>query len=444
MISRSKRAICLAVALASYGAIAQDDSQLQQGLQAFEAGNYAQALQLFQAVEQSGDSSESIQYNIAVSLFRLGQWSEAEERFLSLVSQPNWRVLVNYNLGLVNEAQGDMDDAREYFKLSATQQEHDKVRELANRKLAELDQEDQSVAGMEVVTRSADRFAGLIEISAGADSNASSLADELLEKSDRGEDNYTQLLLYGHAYAVGQRFDGVRIHALGFSKSLAEFDHLDSQVVGLGVTWEQPILGLQTELGTTVLRTDLNSEKIADQLQLRASVWKRFGVGTIDLGLTHTDYNASDKFSQIDGDQQRVDLTWTKSFSDVRASIRLRRETNDRADLSRNGAFASYSPTRNSVRTKLDWQINDRFSSGVQYEYVDSEFDDLNRLRDVDGQVKTAKRENTKSRWSADINYRPSDNWRMGLEYEYGDVDDNFQIYTYEKHVVSASINYSF
>lgn len=441
----NKSALCLAIALVSYHTLAQEGSNVQRGIEAFERGEYAAALENFSAAEQAGIGTESVQYNIAVSLYRLGRLDESEERFLALSGLANWRVLVNYNLGLVNEAQGDNEEARRYFELSVEQQEHDKVRELAGQKLEELDRQEQSIAGIEIAPRSTDRFAGLIEVSGGVDSNASSLADDLLEESDRGEDTFSQLLLYGHGYAFGERNDGLRIHALGYSKSLAEFDHLNSRIVGLGVTWEQPVLGFQTDLGVTVLRTDLDSEKIADQRQINASAWKRFGIGTLKLGLAHTAFNAEGRFAQIDGDQQRIDLSWSKRFDGVSASVRLRHEENDRADLSRNGAFASYSPTRDGIRTKLDWRINSRLALGLQYEHINSVYDGINTLRDIDGSVKSVQRENTRTRWSSELSYRPlSSNWRFSLEYQNGDVEDEYRLYTYDKQLIQISINYEF
>ncbi|HEX7027026.1 MAG TPA: hypothetical protein VF268_07275, partial [Gammaproteobacteria bacterium] len=69
----------------------QSRETAQQGLEAFKSGDYRQALDYFLQAERGGDNSESLQYNIAVSFYRLKRFQEAEQRFIRLIELPKWR-----------------------------------------------------------------------------------------------------------------------------------------------------------------------------------------------------------------------------------------------------------------------------------------------------------------------------------------------------------------
>lgn len=443
MMLWKRNTLCAAIAALSLAVSAQDQSSTKQGLSAFEAGDYSQALEHFEQAEAAGDGDQSTDYNIAVSLYRLGRLNEAEARFLELVDVPRWQILVRYNLGLVYEAKGETDKARQYFTLSAQQQEQERVQQLANNKLSSLANE--TAITDEVQMNSAQKkWAALVDMTGGVDSNASTLADDVLEKSDRGEDSFTQALLYSHYYLAGQRGDGLRLHGLAFGKQFSELDFLDSTVVGGGLTWEHPLWGWQSEVGVTALSTSLDGDKVADQLQLRGAVWKRFQPGTFRIGMNYSDFRAGDRFSQIEGEQARLELTWGKRFAKAVTSVRYRHEWNNRDDLMRNGGFASYSPVRNGLRGRMDWHHTDKWRTRLEAEFIASDFPDINVLRDIDGSVKRAARENRRLRLGVGVAYQFADHWLTELEYRHEDVNDEFDLYTYDKDLIQASLQYEF
>lgn len=444
MKSRKRSVWYLVMAIASLSVSAQNLSPAQQGITAFNNGNYDQALSLFQQAENNGNTSQSVDYNIAVSLYRLGRLEEAEQRFLQLNDVRQWQVLVNYNLGLVYEAQGQQDTARRYFQLSVDQTEHEKIQQLANNKLSAMNRSEEIVASVDVNTNSAKSWAAIAQLTSGIDSNASSLADDLLEDSSRGEDSFSQLLLYGHVYAKGTRNDGLRLYGLGFAKRFNELEFLNSQVLGIGAYWEKPLLGWQSEIGFSLMGTQLNAEKVADQWQVQGSLWKRFRPGTIKLGLSYSDFSAGDAFPQIEGDRARAEFTWAKRFDALTTSLLYRHEWNNRQDLQRGGGFASYSPTRESVRARLDWRVSNKFSTRFEAESITSNYQDMNVLRDLDGEVKQALRDNHKLRLSTSLTYRISPKWRAELEYRYEDTEDEFELYTYDKNLLQASLQFQF
>lgn len=416
-----------------------------EGIAAFNQGNYQQALEFFEQAERAGGQSDSLDYNIAVSLYRLGRYEEAKERFNALVDKPEWQVLVRYNLGLVAEAQQDRAMAIQYYRLSAQQQENERVTGLAQQKLNALEQQSAGISAANPVTvASPSRWAGLISVTAGQDSNASSLADDLLESTNSAEDYFQELLVYGHAQLTGRQGNGFRIYGLGFHRAFNEFDHLDSQVLGIGGVYEKPVGNYLFEGGLRATTTTLDSRDVADQWQISTGLSRRFDLGTVNTSYAYSQFNAGKDFAQIDGDQHVVELGWRKQFGDVNLRSRYRYETNARDDLQRDGAFASYSPDRHGIRLEARWQATQALSTGLIAEHIHSRYDGDNRLRDTDGQIREEQRINKQSKLTADIAYRFNRNWRAKAEYQYTDQRDNFDIYAYDKHRVLGTVEFQF
>lgn len=442
MICRNTRikALCLATLLATLTTYAQDNP-IMQGRDAFSAGEYASALGHFEAAKASGVESPTLDYNIAVSLYRLGRYDAARAMFLALAMQAEWTVLVTYNLGLVAEAQGDREGALTYYRQSLAQQEQEPIRTLAKRKLALL---QQPAPPQPTAVRAAKPWQGLVSISGGHDSNASSLADDLLDNNSSAQDDFVEALLYGQWYLDGQARDGTRVYGLYFDRRFGEFSYLDPQILGLGVTHERRVGAYQAEAGLRWTGTWLGSRTVADQWQVHAGISRQVQAGTFGALYSYSRIVAGADFDQTDGDQQRLDLSWSKRIDALTLQARYRHERNDRIDLSRNGAFASYSPIRDSVTLAARWQFTPALAAGVAAEYIESDYAGINRLRDTDGQVITASRFNRQQRYTLDASYRLNPNWRIRSEYQHHAVDDTFDLYTFDKNRVMATVEFEF
>ena len=121
----AKKPLVIAITLIASLSLNAQDSERQPGQQttvetgiaAFNEGDYQQALSAFRQAEAAGNASLSVDYNIAVSLYRLGEYDEAERRFIDLGQEARWETLVNYNLGLLYEARGEESQARHYYEI---------------------------------------------------------------------------------------------------------------------------------------------------------------------------------------------------------------------------------------------------------------------------------------------------------------------------------------
>ena len=440
---QGKRLITIAILTAAIAAQAQDSGS-NPGISAFNEGRYNEALTFFEQQERDGTSTDALEYNIAVSLYRLQRYDEAKARFLNLVGKSQWRVLVQYNLGLVAQAQGEREEALSYFRAGAQQQENDRVASLAQSKLTELEKPTAVSSSPTQAKVPAKRFSSVLSLSGGDDSNATSLANDLLDTKSNASDTFIELLLYGQYQLSGTSRDGINVYGLGFDRAFNEFSRLDSRVIGTGFGFAKPLGDYQFETGLRLTRTSLDSEQVADQTQISMGVSRLWSFGTLNLDLRTSRFDAAVPYSQIDGDQQQLELGWQKRFGDFTVKTRYRYEENDREDLLRGGAFASYSPTRNALRAEMRWQASAKLSTGLAVEYIDSQFEGINRLREIDGSVKQERREGVQHKLNADVAYRFNPNWLLRAQYQLTDQRDNFDIYQYDKHRVFASIEFQY
>ncbi len=135
--------LCLAPLQASYALTAD---------QAFEDGNrlarddlhWAALLRYEQALE-AGMNSAVLYYNIGVTHYRAGQHNRAREAFLIAQQAPGLRVMTQFNLGLNENAVGDIDKALEYFYMARDQRENRQIRRLARTAIARLEKEQEQI-----------------------------------------------------------------------------------------------------------------------------------------------------------------------------------------------------------------------------------------------------------------------------------------------------------
>ncbi len=108
-----------------------------------------------------------------------------------------------------------------------------------------------------------------------------------------------------------------------------------------------------------------------------------------------------------------------------------------------NGTFLSYSPVRNSFMVQGEWYATADLTLNAGGRYVNSQYDDENSLTDVDGVFKTQERESDEIEFWMRGEYHLHPHWRLMAEYRYGDRDDTFQLYEYDRSEVKLSIEYA-
>ena len=147
------------LANAAYADTAIAQERFESGNTAFRAGDYSGALQNYNEALAHGKNTARLFYNIGLSHYRLGQYSQAKSALLESAADTEMAALSYFMLGAVATKEGDPDAATKWFGLSYELAGSNKLRRRAKNAL-----NDYSIAETE----------SLFELSAGIgyDSNA--------------------------------------------------------------------------------------------------------------------------------------------------------------------------------------------------------------------------------------------------------------------------------
>jgi Ca-activated chloride channel family protein len=90
---------------------------VERGRNAYRAGNFAEALESFEAAAARDPAEPILDYNIAASLFQLGRYAEARQRYLSARGRANeaLRIKIDYALGNATLLVGDAEAALRHY-----------------------------------------------------------------------------------------------------------------------------------------------------------------------------------------------------------------------------------------------------------------------------------------------------------------------------------------
>ena len=113
----------------------QDAQVFDQGIAAFQAGDYGSALRSFLEAQRAGLDTPGLHYNLGATYYRLQRYSEAEREFQGLARSPAWTALASYNLGLIAQRMGRLELAKEHFAQALRTATDHKLRMLAGRGL---------------------------------------------------------------------------------------------------------------------------------------------------------------------------------------------------------------------------------------------------------------------------------------------------------------------
>lgn len=90
------------------------------GVKAYREGQNEAALRLFQGAFSAGMATPTLRFNIALCLYRLRRYTEAQGQFLSLTREADFRAAAEFHLGLIAFQQGRSDDALQHLNTAQT------------------------------------------------------------------------------------------------------------------------------------------------------------------------------------------------------------------------------------------------------------------------------------------------------------------------------------
>jgi hypothetical protein len=168
------------------GAQRDDASALfETGSQAFGRGDFAAALEAFEAARAAGMDTPAILYDLGVIEYKLGDYAAAEDYFRELAARyPAMRELSEYNVGLALTRQSRMLEARRAFEHASLSGDR-KIAALADAMLARIAPEAPASddAGDAAAGESSNEALAAAEAAAGDSGGGSDAFDD----SDPGE-----------------------------------------------------------------------------------------------------------------------------------------------------------------------------------------------------------------------------------------------------------------
>ncbi|HET8698055.1 MAG TPA: tetratricopeptide repeat protein [Gammaproteobacteria bacterium] len=407
--------LALSLPLAVFAA---DDSSFAQASAAFARGDYASALELFEAARAGGAEGPAVPFNIGVSEYKLGRYAEAEREFASLGERfPSMAGIAAYNRGLALLALDRRDDARAAFA-AAYDSGDDKITALAAQQLAALGDVRPAPAA-----RASASWTGLIDASLGNDDNVA-LVDELALPAGRsGDSSFTEVLAYA-SRSAGSAVP-LRVDLSGYLVRYPDASDFDQTSFDVGAAYERRGERWRFEIGPHYDRSTLGGDDFEAELGVRARAQRPVGTrARFGFTLAFDDVSALDSlYDFVEGTQWRLGVFLRPSAAGLRASYDV--ERNDRVTP---GA----SPDRQRATVGYRWRLGRSWwlDGGLSYRLSRYDFAADNRERLKELRV-AASRDLARG-------------WRVSADYRRSDNDADLPAYSYTGNRVAATLGKTF
>lgn len=399
---------------------AQDASELfNAGSTAFAAGDYGQALSLFEDARDTGSRGPAVHYNIAVCQFRLGNYDEADAAFRVVADDfPAMRPLALYNIGLVRLRQHREAEARELFEQAQRESNDEKLSQLAAAALRRI--APSSPAPRESF------WVSLLDFGVGYDDNVA-LVDEASLPATRSVDSpFAELFGYlsgPRGTPSGLRFDG-SVYAVRYSDA-SEFDqstlHLGGVYAWTAGTW-------RLEAGPAVNYSTLDGQGFEQRVGIGIRLSRPLSAATTVTFLADHDEvdNVESQFAYVAGTRQQLGVSIDRRNGAGRLSLGYDLELNDRND-------PNVSPTRNRVWTRYRYSPNPDWTAEARISFRASRYDDPATVRDED---------------LTDITLRYlrrfAGGWEISADYRWSSNDSNLDLLTYSRNRLTFGVTKTF
>ena len=413
------------------------DDFFAQGISAAEKGDYKKSLNLFEKARKAGMSKPSLDFNQAVSHYRLGQYEQARKLFAGLVDNEEFAQLAYFNLGLIANKQKDEKTAVAWFQKAYAKDDNEKITVLAETALKRL-----GVKPKKIARSSRSTWSGYVSAAIASDSNVNLATDEINQPSK--SDTSFELFASGNGWLSGSRRDGVRLELSGIVQNYSTETQYNFNLMHVGLSrfaqlgdWRTRFNGGWDEItvngnsyerifsGMVDARKDLTNES---QLQLR------YRLSSIDATDPAYDY--------LTGIRHQLRAGLQKRYGEKRVRAYYQYEMNDRKDYVSpvTKTFTSYSPNRHTINLTgyfplvTDWELR------LDGRYRLSSYSEANDL--PGGGSK--KRQDAQTRASARIAYKMAKRQEVELKYSLTNNDSNINEYDYDRTLIQAGMNWSF
>jgi len=411
-------AACLVVSPA--GATSAEQA-LQQGIRAFNSGDFETAVQSFEVAAAAGLEHPSLHQNLGSAYYRLGHYAKAAEHFQRLTHNSDYQKLAFYNLGLIANKQHNTTLANEWFTRVLSVPGNDTVSVLAERALETLANDPAKFT----------RISGLLSANVGYDSNVPTLQDNATNV--RTSDNYTDLSALAYGRVLGNKINGVDltlgIKSLNYSYS-SNYEYL------------RPLAEILAY--RRIDRFDISALAAYDNYFTKGNTLEKLTrVGAMaetdigeraTFGARYTWYHltmvaAADAPFSGDMHQTRFDFNYFSSAG--RSQIRFEHERNYR-----NAAL--YSPTRNTLRVAQEVDLSPRWKTTFNANVRSSDYP-------ADATLSTqGSHRDERYMFGAELRWNYHRQFSISAVYDYTYNTSNLASYRYRRYTTGIVTAYTF
>jgi tetratricopeptide (TPR) repeat protein len=386
-----------------------------EGERAFSAGEYREALQLFEAARDAGSAGAGTYYNIGVCEYRLRDYDAAEATFAALAAAfPALRELAEYNRGLALRADGRVPEARIAF-VRASRSADDKIAALANTQLAELGRPPQSAEPS---------WGGYVSGGLGYDDNVALVDDLLLGIPGSSSSPLAEALgLLTRNFGV----DRLRMDLSGYAVSYADAEQFDQSAIRVALAAERSLGSWTLTVGPTIGRSALDGdgfeEAVGADLRVRRSLGERL---YFDARVVYDDIEAGDeRFAYLEGSRRQLRVAVTHTGA-ARIRVGYDLESNRRLD-------PGVSPSRRRWSAAYQKTLSSAWTADTAVTYRDSNYDDA-----------SVPREERLLEASFAARRRLRVGWTVSAEYRWFDNDSTVPAFSYDGQRVTVGLARSF
>lgn len=380
----------------------------QTGRAAFEAQNYAAALEAFEAALAAGLSGPAVQFNIGVIAFRLERYSRAQDAFEEAARTPQMAALAHYNLGLVTLRRGDREAATRWFSLAEQEAGDERLRGLAAAQLGEL-----------LPTIPADRsWVGYAALAAGYDDNVALISSSDVLGVSGTEDSFAELQL-----ALSTAFDSPwRLDASLFLVDYQELDSFDQLSIQSGGRYRYVAGDWTNEVGLQLARTTLDGEGLENQrmLVLQTSTAPLPG-WRARARYRYSDIDGLEDFRGLSGHRHEMSADLGRDLGPWNLRLEYRFDLSDHDD-------ESLSARRQQLGIDLSRSLREHWSLALEAARRHSKYDLQSNGTENHTELSVAVHRDLGTRW------------RLIMRYAYADNDADRAEFNYQRNRISAGI----
>jgi tetratricopeptide (TPR) repeat protein len=385
--------------VSAHAASAEAARQFQSGNSAFQAQDYAKALEAFEAALAAGQSGPAVHFNIGVAAFRLGDYLRAQAAFEQVARTPAMAALAHYNQGLVALGRGDSDDAIEWFTRAERETSDERLRSLASAQLTDL-----------LPQPPVRNWVGYGALGAGYDDNVALINNSDVLGISGKEDSFAELQLALSApLARPWRLDG----GLSFV-DYQDLDSFDQLSVYGGGHYRVAVGDWMNQVGLQLAYTTLDGEGFENRrtLALQTSSdlsadWK------LRARYRFNDIDGLNEFTGVSGHRHEASarMLWAREPWDV--GIEYQVDISDYDD-------ATLSATRHQLGVDLQRPLFGGWTVMLEASRRHSRYDDASNGSEDRTQFALGVAKILTAQWRLVIRYAHTDNDADRADYNYG------------------------